>query len=199
MRSIFRFSTLGHGVRPVALTITAAVLALASGSPLDAQVLPNDCASQPATILVPLVRPFAATPNCVSLVGTWQVTVSPNGLPEFTAYNVFSADGNSIEFDNSNPPGTQTIAVGPWKRTADKNHDMLEINRLFDGQGNYAGTLTVKTSIVLDSSGNKFSSKFTIAVKDPAGNIQFQGKIRWADFASSVVSVRPHNVVFVSN
>ena len=51
------------------------------------------------------------TPN--TLVGTWRVTVSPDGIPPFRAYNIFYADGNSIEFDNSNAPGGQTIASGP--------------------------------------------------------------------------------------
>src|SRR5579859_5849149 len=48
-----------------------------------------------------------------TLVGTWRVTISPDGIPPFRAYNTFFADGNSIEFDNSNPPGAQTIALGP--------------------------------------------------------------------------------------
>src|SRR5690242_14455081 len=42
-----------------------------------------------------------------TLVGTWRVTVSPDGIPPFRAYNVFMADGNSLEFDNSNPPSLQ--------------------------------------------------------------------------------------------
>jgi hypothetical protein len=53
---------------------------------------------------------------------------------------LFSADRNSTEFDNSNPPSLQSIAVGPWKRTGDKQYAMLEVNQLFDDHGNFAGT-----------------------------------------------------------
>jgi hypothetical protein len=95
--------------------------------------------------------------------------------PPFTAYNVFYADGNSVEFDNSNPPGQQTIAVGPWQRTGDKQYAMLEINQLLDNQGNFAGPLRVTATITLDSTGNKFTSKFDLKVLDPDGNVVFQG------------------------
>ena len=52
---------------------------------------------------------------------------------------------------------------------------MLEINQLFDGQGNFAGTFKVKAVITLDDSGNTFTSKFNFWVFDPDGNEVFQG------------------------
>jgi len=113
------------------------------------------------------------TPN--TLVGTWRVTVSPDGIPPFRAYNIFYADGNSIEFDNSNAPGGQTIASGPWTRTGVNTYTFAEVNMLFDGQGNYQGELHVSGSITLDASGNTFASTFQFTVTDPTDMPVFQG------------------------
>jgi len=109
-----------------------------------------------------------------TLVGFWKVTVTADGLPSFRAFNQFNADGSSIEFDNSNPPGQQTIAAGPWERTGNKQYSMLEVNQLFDDQG-YAGELRVLAKITLDTSGDTFTSTFNFQVLDPSDNIVFQG------------------------
>jgi hypothetical protein len=53
---------------------------------------------------------------------------------------------------------------------------MVEINQLFDPQGNFAGRLKVKATITLDSLGNRFTSRFEVTVFDPAGNTVFQGQ-----------------------
>ena len=157
---------------------TAALLGLASFASLQAQQggqTPN--CTQPGAALLQIVRPAtdAATPNCPTLVGTWQVTVTPDGGPSFQAVNVFLADGNSIEFDNSNPPAGQTIAAGPWQKTGPAAYSMLEINQIFDNQGNFAGTVQVTATINLDDSGNGYSSKFQFTVADPDGNTIVQG------------------------
>ena len=111
-----------------------------------------------------------------SLVGTWQVAVTPNGAPSFRAYNQFNADGTSIEFDNANPPGQQTIAVGPWKSTGERQYQMFEVNQLFDPSGNYQGELHVSARITLDSGGNTFDSSFTVQVFDNHDNLIVQAK-----------------------
>jgi len=110
-----------------------------------------------------------------SLVGTWKVTVSPDGIPPFTAYNVFTVDGNSFEFDNSNPPGAQTIAVGPWTSTGVNSFAFTEVNQLFDNTGAYAGELKVRGNVELTADGNSFASKFKFDVSDPTGAVVFSG------------------------
>jgi hypothetical protein len=160
----------------ISKTFFAATLAVAALTPAYAQGNPALCVS-PASALLSILRPAGdTTPACPTLVGTWEVAVTPDGVPPFTAYNVFNADGNSVEFDNSNPPGQQTIAVGPWTKIGDGKYAMVEINQLFDPQWNFAGRLKVKATITLDSSGDRFTSKFELTVMDPAGNTVFQGQ-----------------------
>lgn len=121
-----------------------------------------------------LLAPCGAAQTVKTLTGTWKVAVSPNGMPTFRAYNQFNADGTSVEFDNSNPPGQQTIAVGPWQRTGNKDYTMLEVNQIFDDHG-YAGELRVRAKITLDDSGDVFTSTFTFDVLDIGDNVVFQG------------------------
>jgi hypothetical protein len=110
-----------------------------------------------------------------TLVGTWRVTVSPDGIPPFRAYNVFTADGNSLEFDNSNPPGQQSIAVGPWTKTGVNTYAFLEINQLYDAQGTYQGEFRVTSTITLETGGNLFTGTFKFTVSDPSDMPVFQG------------------------
>jgi hypothetical protein len=165
---------MNHNLISNAIFATAA-LAVVTLNPVQAQV-GQGCSSAVTNALLNITRPLAdAAPSCPTLVGTWEVKVSPDGAPPFVAYNVFSADGNSTEFDNSNPPSQQSIAVGPWKKTGAKEYAMLEINQLFDAQGNFAGTLKVKAVITLADNGDTFTSKFNFTVLDPDGNEVFQG------------------------
>jgi hypothetical protein len=152
----------------------AAALTAFSFAPVHAQG--NSGCTTTATALQQIIRPIARDgAACPTLVGTWQVTISPDGGPSFQAVNIFLADGNSIEFDNSNPPGTQTIAAGPWQKTGPSDYSMLEINQVFDPQGNFAGTVQVTATITLDDKGSQFTSKFQVTVQDPDGNTVFQG------------------------
>jgi hypothetical protein len=155
--------------------LIAAALTAFSFVPAHAQGNPG-CTTA-ATALQEIIRPIArdGAANCPTLVGTWQVTVSPDGAPPFQAVNTFLADGNSVEFDNGNPPGTQTIATGPWQKTGPSDYVMLEVNQIFDPQGNFAGTVQVRATITLDDKGNQFTSKFQVTVLDPDGNTVFQG------------------------
>lgn len=127
----------------------------------------------PFLLLTPVYGQVLPSP-VKTLVGFWRVTVTPDGVPAFRAFNQFNADGSSIEFDNSNPAGAQTIAVGPWERTGNNEYSFLEVNQLFDDHG-YAGELRVLGKIKLDASGDNFTSTFTFQVLDPADNIVFQG------------------------
>jgi len=163
--------------RTISKLLAATALGAAMLVPAYAQRNANaDCSSTTA-MLLSFLRPLAGTdtPDCPTLVGTWQVMVSPDGAPSFTAYNVFTADGNSTEFDNSNPPGSQTVAVGPWKKTGPNQYAFVEVNQLFDPQGNFAGTFRVKASVTLDDTGDKMTSTFQFTVSDPDGNVVFQG------------------------
>lgn len=157
-------------------TIFAAALAVAAPSAGHAQQN-IQCVSESSNSLMTIFRAAGdPVPSCPTLVGTWEVTVSPDGIPAFTAFNQFTVDGNSVEFDNSNPPAAQTIAVGPWMKLTGNKYAMLETNQLFDPQGNYAGKVTVRATITLDPSGNRITSQFTFTVFDPAGNTVFQGQ-----------------------
>lgn len=110
-----------------------------------------------------------------SLIGTWKVTVTPDGIPPFTSYTVFGLDGNSYEFDNSNPPAAQTIAVGPWTSTGVNRYAFTQINQLFDDKGGYAGELKVRATIEMTGIGDTFKSTFTFDVFDPTGTVVFSG------------------------
>jgi len=115
------------------------------------------------------------TGDDLAIVGTWVVTVSPDGMPSFRAYNVFSADGNSLEFDNSNPPSQQTVAVGPWKKIGPRQFAFTEINDLFDAQGNFQSELKVKSTLTVNQASDQFHGSFQFTVYDPKGAIVFQG------------------------
>lgn len=118
---------------------------------------------------------YAQSPTPLkTLVGTWKATISPDGFPSFTAFNQFNADGTSIEFDNSNPPGSQTVAVGPWERRGNNDYAMLEVNQIFDNTG-FAGEVRVQAKITIDGSGDAFTSTFTFQVLDPTGAVVFEG------------------------
>ena len=152
--------------------LAAAILAAASLAPAYAQ----GSACPAAASLLEIIRPNSteAVAACPTLVGTWRVTVTPAGGPSFQAINIFFADGNSVEFDNSNPPGAQTIAGGPWQKTGSNSYRMFEVNQAFDPQGNYAGEVQVMATITLDEKGSQFSSKFQVTVLDPEGKVLAQ-------------------------
>jgi hypothetical protein len=155
---------------------------LAAAAIATVLIVPASAATDPSCVfstsgVFNVIRPLGDTnvPYCPSIVGTWEVTVQPNGGPAFGAVNVFYADGNSIEFDNSNSPAAQTVAAGPWKKINANQYTFIEINQIFDEKGAYGGRVQVKATITLNEAGDKFTSTFTVTVLDPTGVELFQG------------------------
>jgi hypothetical protein len=98
------------------------------------------------------------------VVGTWDVTVTPDGGPTFPALLTFHRGGGLTETE-SDAPGT---GLGAWRRTGGKTFAIAFKTFAFTPAGAPQGWVVVRSVVTLDN--GKLSGPFKFDVFDPAGN-----------------------------
>lgn len=98
------------------------------------------------------------------VVGTWDVSVTPDGAPAFPALLSFHRGGTLTETE-SDAPGT---GLGAWKRTGAKTFAVAFKTFIFTPTGDPQGWVIVRAAVTLDA--GKLSGPFKFDLFDPAGN-----------------------------
>jgi hypothetical protein len=103
--------------------------------------------------------------QAAGVVGTWNVQVSPDGQPAFTALLTFNRGGTVVETE-SDGPGT---GLGSWKRIDDDRFALAFKTFIFSPTGQPAGSVVVRSVVTL--SGGSLSGPFRFDATDAAGNV----------------------------
>jgi hypothetical protein len=98
------------------------------------------------------------------IVGTWSVSVTPDGGPTFPALLTFTKGGGLIETE-SDAPGT---GQGAWQRIGANRFALAFQTFIFTPTGDPAGHVVVRSVVTLTN--NTLSGPFKFDVFDPAGN-----------------------------
>jgi hypothetical protein len=118
--------------------------------------------------------PGTAAPK--TIVGAWQLQITPEIQPIFTALTTFTADGNVAETNSLalvtplSSPGHGRWAFAPHENTT---FDLTFVNLLTDEQGAFAGTAEVRARVSLTDRRNGLEGTFEVDVRDPAGAVVF--------------------------
>jgi hypothetical protein len=116
----------------------------------------------------------AATPK--TIVGAWQLQITPAIQPIFTALTTFAADGSVVEtnslalVDPLSSPGHGRWAFAPHENNT---YDVTFVNLLTDEHGDFAGTAKVRARMSLTDRRNGLEGTFEVDVLDPAGAVVF--------------------------
>jgi hypothetical protein len=98
------------------------------------------------------------------VVGTWDVTVTPDGGPTFPALLTFARGGGLTETE-SDAPGT---GLGAWKRTSGNQFAVAFKTFIFTPAGDPQGWVVVRSVVTLDN--GTLSGPFKFDVFDTSGN-----------------------------
>jgi hypothetical protein len=98
------------------------------------------------------------------IVGTWNVRVTPNGVPTFAALLTFTPGGGVIETE-SDQPGT---GLGAWKPISRKRFEIAFQTFIFTPAGP-GGHVVVRSVATLTK--NTLSGPFKFDVFDPTGKV----------------------------
>lgn len=98
------------------------------------------------------------------VVGTWSVSVTPDGAPTFSALVTFTKGGGLIE-TASDAPGT---GQGAWRRIGPNRFALAFQTFIFTPTGDPGGHVVVRSVVTLTN--NTLSGPFKFDVFDPAGN-----------------------------
>lgn len=148
------------------LTILA-VVALAFGATVY---------SNPAT-----AQEDSSIPPDHPMIGAWRSTVTDAG-EEFQTIDIFSADGTVISVDPLvfavEPDFVifETPALGAWEATGDNSGAFTAEYFSSDGQGNFAGIVTISGTRQTSDDGQTATGEFAYSVVDPAGNVIVAGQ-----------------------
>lgn len=128
-----------------------------------------------ASMLV-LVR-IAQAQNGLSAVGqhmegAWRVTINGQGRPVEFAFNHFTADGALLVVGSLR---TQSVAVGAWVRTGDRQFGLTHHRFNYDADGNLTSTIKVRANIALNDTLDGFSGTYQADVIDLSGNLLRSG------------------------
>jgi hypothetical protein len=124
-------------------------------------------------LLVALTTTVYATssshPATPSLVGTWNVTVKVEGIPEtFETLHTYFADGNFVEATNI-PTMLTSASHGVWIGAGNTYLLTFEVFT-FDEQNQYTGKQIVRCSIHLDGV-DHLTTHFELDTIDVAGKV----------------------------
>jgi hypothetical protein len=104
-----------------------------------------------------------------SIVGTWDVKVSPDGAAPFAAMLVINRDGSVIETE-ADAPGT---GLGAWKRLGGGRFALAFRSFFLNAQGQPAGSVLVRSQVTVN--GDSVSGPFKFDVSDPSGKVVQSG------------------------
>lgn len=120
---------------------------------------PASAATQPAN------EATVAPPD--RLVGAWEVTVRPEGGPEFVNFATFNREGSIIGTPAS---AFESTAHGSWQRLGGSTFGVTFVGFLFDEQGNAIGLEKVVARIEVGSKPRRFDGSFELHVSDLDGS-----------------------------
>ena len=115
-------------------------------------------------------------PKPNDLTGSWLFTVTPEGpVPTFKALGTFNADGGLVITAQGDVTqfGVTTASHGAWRKTGDRRYSVTFRQIAYDFQGNFTGTLKVRSNVTLNHSSDKFSLVFQAEIFDPSGALIF--------------------------
>ncbi len=136
-------------------------------------------ASQPAAPTAEVI-PAVATARVIpgdkgapgSIVGLWQVTFTTGGQTVDQAFETFHSDGTELMIDTA-PPASDNVCSGIWAQTDALSVKLKHPSWTFDSNGNLNGTATIRLSVTLGPSANRFSGTFAVDVYDLKGTLVF--------------------------
>ncbi len=123
----------------------------------------------------------SAIPPDHPLIGTWRVTSTEAG-EESPVIDTWSADGTVIGIDPlvfaAGPDFVvfETSALGAWEATGNDSGNFTVEYFASDGQGNFAGTVTVSGNRQVGDDGQTAAGEFAYAAFDPEGNVIAVGR-----------------------
>jgi hypothetical protein len=104
-----------------------------------------------------------------TIVGTWDVRVSPDGEAPFAALLTFNQGGTLVETE-SDGPGT---GLGSWTEVGPDRFAIAFKTFIFSAAGQGNGAVAVRS--VLTLSDGSLSGPFTFDITDPAGKVVQSG------------------------
>ena len=111
--------------------------------------------------------------NANSPVGLWHtVNTLPNGTFFLEAYTMWHSDGTFEEAANRDPRAADAPALGVWTQRGNTVTLSRAVAWLWDGNGNFTGTLNLTETYSLKSHGNKLAGTFDAKFYDTQGNLQ---------------------------
>ena len=104
------------------------------------------------------------------IVGAWWSTNDAPGPGLNTAVPVFHADGTYLEVDPN-----IGVGVGAWRATGARTAELIAVYQDIDPDpvAVASGTVTVRSSVEVDETGNAFTSSLTVEVRLPDGTVVF--------------------------
>jgi hypothetical protein len=139
------------------------------------------------------IQPLAAqTPNPPALVGSWQLTLTPNSPPVTTppvlpipALATFTSDGSVIETDGTEAvPAVMTAGAvvfgtpghGIWQPGGAIGTLYIQfISLMVNSNATLHAKRIVTITGALDSTGDHFSGAYTNQIVDPTGHVMTMG------------------------
>lgn len=118
------------------------------------------------------------------LIGSWLVTVTPQGAPSFQALKTFDAGGGLVASAQGDilldaPPGVAPVAStahGAWIKTG-KGEFLVTFRQIFYGSdGSFEGGAKIRLAAALNPEGDEWSGQFKVEYFDAAGNVVFAGE-----------------------
>ncbi|MGH2562047.1 MAG: hypothetical protein ACRDJH_23560 [Thermomicrobiales bacterium] len=119
-----------------------------------------------------------------TLVGTWRVTATSEGLPPHRGLSTFGADGTVIIADVPSAPAEPgapfaislfSSGLGAWEDTGDGSAAYTYEQLVADEQGNFLSRVTGTGTRQLSADGQSFTGTYSFRVADPAGEVIFTG------------------------
>jgi hypothetical protein len=102
------------------------------------------------------------------LIGTWNLSGSSNGQSPFISVEAFNQGGTAVEYDtsgtNSSASPGESIGLGKWQRTSNRNYKTSVENYIYDAKGNLSLIAIGSLKLTLDSTLKSFSG---------AGDVKF--------------------------
>jgi hypothetical protein len=143
-------------------------------------------ASLVLSTLAGIARPFATMSHSrpsvhqdltnQDFVGSWRLTVLEENGSTSQALVTNGADGTMVTSEH--PVVTPPIADGPvfassghgaWRATGPGTAVSTFVGLGCDGSGAFFGTVTIRTEITLDATGETFGGVFAATIADPTG------------------------------
>jgi hypothetical protein len=130
-----------------------------------------------ASLIAVGARPAAvaeeATPTAMvdhPVIGTWWTANDAPGPGVETAYVVFHADGTYLEVDPN-----IGVGVGVWRASGERSAELTYVFQDIDPEPATTGpgTVTVRQSVEVDTTGDAFTAPLTVEVRIPDGTVVF--------------------------